>query len=533
MSSYIAYLQQVVSWLGGHPGWAGLIVAAITCAEALAFVGVLVPGATLMIGAGALVGIGVLGFWSTFAWAVAGAIIGDGVSFWIGHRYRDRLRSIRLLRERPALLERGETFFHRHGGKSVLLARFIGPVRPIVPVVAGMLGMAPSRFYFYNVLSALAWAPAHLLPGMAFGMSLALAGQVAGRLALLLGVLALLAWLTFWLARALYRALQPRGLTLWVLVLVAGVWLFLGVLEDVLSADPLVYVGQSLHQFLQQLRTPLGDRVMVALTELGDATVALAVIAAVLGWLLWRRAWRDAAYWLAAVSLAELAVATIKAALHFPRPDGFAAVATSYSFPSGHASMSSVIYGLLAVLVAPALRAGWRWLAYALAALLVGAIAFSRLYLGAHWLADVLAGVGLGSAWVAALAIARRRRAPDGAPIPGLAAAAGVAFLVAAVWHIATGLERDLQRYAVRRGVRQMSAAGWREGGWRSLPQFRRDLEGEREQPLNVQLAGDLPAFGSAFCPRAGAHRSRSRRRARCAGCCATRPSTSFRSCRN
>ncbi len=492
MSSDIGLLHQLVSWLGAHPGWAGLIVGAITCAEALAFVGMLVPGATLMIGAGALVGLGVLEFWSIFAWAVGGAVVGDGVSYWIGHRYKDRLRALRPLRERPALLERGEAFFHRHGGKSVLLARFIGPVRPIVPVVAGMLGMPPSRFYLYNVLSALAWAPAHLLPGMAFGMSLALAGQVAGRLALLLGVLALLAWLTFWLVRTLYRALQPRGLTLPVLVLVAGVWLFLGVLEDVLSADPLVYVGQSLHHFLQQLRTPLGDRVMIALTELGDATVALAVIAAVLGWLLWRRAWRDAAYWLAAVGLAELAVAALKVGLHIPRPDGFAAVATSYSFPSGHASMSTVIYGFLAVLVAPALRAGWRWLAYALAALLVGGIAFSRLYLGAHWLADVMAGVGLGSAWVAALAIARRRRAPDGVPITGLAAAAAAAFLVAGSWHVATGLERDLQRYAVRHSTRQMPATGWRDGGWRDLPQFRRDLEGEREQPLNVQFAGDL-----------------------------------------
>ena len=342
MSSYISLLHQLVSWLGAHPGWAGLIVGAIACAEALAFIGMLVPGATLMIGAGALVGLGVLDFWSMFAWAVAGAIAGDGVSYWIGHRYKDKLRALRPLRERPALLERGEAFFRRHGGKSVLLARFVGPVRPIVPVVAGMLGMRPSRFYLYNALSALAWAPAHLLPGMAFGLSLALAGQVAARLALLLGLLALLAWLTFWLARALYRALQPRGLTVWLLVLIAGGWLFLGVLEDVLSADPLVYVGQSLHQFLQQLRTPLGDRVMVALTELGDATVALAVIAAVLGWLLWRRAWRDAAYWLAAVSVAELAVAALKAALHFPRPDGFAAAATSYSFPSGHASMSTV-----------------------------------------------------------------------------------------------------------------------------------------------------------------------------------------------
>ncbi len=523
----LEFLHQLVVWLAAHPHWAGLIVFAIACAEALAFVGVLVPGATMMVGAGALVGIGAMEFWSTLAWAVAGAVAGDGISFWLGHRYKNELRSLRLLRERPALLERGEAFIERHGGKSVLLARFVGPVRPVVPVVAGMLGMAPARFYFYNLLSALAWAPAHLLPGMAFGLSLALAGEVAGRLALLLAALVLFAWATLWLARALYRALQPhaaqwaeralawtrthrvlawlvgdvldparplpRGLLAWVLVLLAGGWLFLGVLEDVVSADPIVYAGRSLQQLLQHFRTPLGDRAMVALTELGDPTVALAVIAAVLGWLVWRRAWRDARYWLAAVVFGELLVATIKAALQVPRPEGFAAVATSYSFPSGHAAMSTVIYGFLAVLLAPALRAGWRWLPYAGAALLVCAIAFSRLYLGAHWLADVLAGVGLGSAWVAVLAIARQRHAGACARLPGLGAVAGLAFAAAASWHVATAHERDLGRYAVRHGARGMPAVAWREDGWRSLPQFRRDLEGERVQPINVQAAGDLP----------------------------------------
>jgi len=523
----LALVQQLVSWLGAHPHWAGLIVAAVACAEALAFVGLIVPGATLMLGAGALVGLGVLEFWNTLAWAVAGAVIGDGVSYWIGHRYKDRLRALRLLRERPGLLERGEAFFSRHGGKSVLLARFIGPVRPIVPVVAGMLGMPPTRFYLYNLLSALAWAPAHLLPGMAFGASLALAGQVAGRLALLLGVLVVFAWVTVWLARAVYRVSQPhaaqwataamlwarrhrgfawlvgdvldpqrpvpRGLLVWMVVLIAGGWLFLGVLEDVVSADPLVYAGQSLHQLLEQLRTPMGDSLMVVATELGDATVALAVILAVLAWLLWRRAPRDAMYWLAAVSFSALGVAAIKAGLHVPRPSGIAAVANSYSFPSGHTSMSTVIYGFLAVLVAPALRGPWRWVPYAMATLLVGAIAFSRLYLGAHWLADVVAGVGLGTAWVAVLAIARQRHARAGATIPGLAAVAVSVFVAVGSWHVYASFARDLERYAVHHSVRELSASDWWREGWRDLPAFRRDLEGEREQPLNVQWAGSLP----------------------------------------
>lgn len=517
-------LQHIVSWLGAHPTSAGVIVGSIACAEALAFVGLLVPGATLIVGAGALVGMGVLGFWSTLAWCVGGAIVGDGVSYWIGHRYKEWLRTLRPLRMRPELLARGEAFFVSHGGKSVLLARFVGPVRPIVPVIAGMLAMRPARFYFYNILSALAWAPAHLLPGMAFGASLALAGQVAMRLVVLLVVSAVSSWLMVWSARALYRILKPhaanwagsamlwarrhrafawlvgdlvdplrpapRGLLVWFMVLAAGGWLFFGVLEDVVSADPLVYAGQSLHQLLQQLRTPLGDRIMVSVTELGDATVAVPVVAGVLAVLVLLRAWRDAGYWLAAVAFAGLSVEAVKLGLHFPRPAGFSAA--SYSFPSGHTVMSSVIYGYLAVLVAPSLARGWRWAPYAGAALLVGAIAFSRLYLGAHWLADVVAGIGMGSAWVAVVAIGRARHEDAERRLPWVAATAAAVFLVASVWHVHTAGSRDFERYAVRTRMSEIATRMWWQGGWQALPPFRVDLSGEREQPLNVQWVGSL-----------------------------------------
>ena len=78
------------------------------------------------------------------------------------------------------------SFFSRHGGKSVLFGRFVGPVRPVIPVVAGMLGMGPVHFVVVNVLSAIGWALAYILPGVFFGTSLAVAGAVSTRLAVLI-----------------------------------------------------------------------------------------------------------------------------------------------------------------------------------------------------------------------------------------------------------------------------------------------------------------------------------------------------------
>ena len=500
----------------------------VALSESLAVVGLVVPGATIMLAAGALIALGAMSFWTTTLLAVAGAIAGDGISFWIGRRYRDRLRGVWPFHRHPDWLSRGEAFFERHGGKSVVFGRFVGPVRAFVPIVAGMLGMPPVSFYTMNILSALAWAPAYLLPGMAFGASLALAGVVATRLAALLLVLGALTWFVIWLVRAVYRLLSPRAaamaqtLLVWAgrhplgakairglldparpaprallamgVLFLGAAWLFLGVLEDVVTGDPLVRADQGFFQLAQGLRTPWGDRVMVFITELGDGMVIALVAAAVLVWLLWRRRWRAAGYWVAAIGFGQLAATMIKLVLQRSRPftglyDGGLSV---YAFPSGHATMSMVAYGFLAVLVAGTLQAGRRWIPYAAAALLITTISLSRLYLGAHWLSDVLGGLSLGLAWVCLLGIAYFRHAPAGPVSQGLPVVALLALILAGAWHVTTRYSSDLQRYTPHLAVEHMDAASWWRDDWRRLPAYRRDLEGEFEEPLNVQWSGTL-----------------------------------------
>ena len=100
------------------------------------------------------------------------------------------------------------------------------------------------------------------------------------------------------------------------LVILGSAWLFLGVLEDVATGDPLVDVDVIVHGLLQKLRTPWMDSAMVAVTELGDVQVLLPVILASLAWFAWRRLWRTCLYWLAAVGVAQVLVKVLKVALH-------------------------------------------------------------------------------------------------------------------------------------------------------------------------------------------------------------------------
>jgi len=163
------YFQQLLEWVQLNPEYAGLIIFSMALAESLAIIGVLIPGVVILFGAGTLIGAGIIDFWSSCLWAIAGAIIGDGLSYWLGHHFEyitDRWKWARL---HPDAMQKGFHFFEKYGDLSVALGRFFGPIRAVVPLVAGLMHMPPKRFYIANVLSALVWAPAYLLPGMLVG----------------------------------------------------------------------------------------------------------------------------------------------------------------------------------------------------------------------------------------------------------------------------------------------------------------------------------------------------------------------------
>src|SRR2546427_1962624 len=185
-----SHLQALVGYFSAHTNIALGAVFAASLLEALAVIGTVIPGSSIVFVGGVLIGLGALNPWWTTAIAVIGAIMGDGISYWLGRHFHERIRTLWPMKKYPGLFERGQLYFETNGGKSVVLGRFLGPVRAIVPVVAGMAGMPATQFYVMNVLSALAWAVAHILPGMLFGASLQLAGAVSSRLVVFLVVVA-------------------------------------------------------------------------------------------------------------------------------------------------------------------------------------------------------------------------------------------------------------------------------------------------------------------------------------------------------
>jgi len=516
-------LQDLLAWIAQHPHFSNLLIFVVAVLESLLLVGLLIPGAFLLFGIGALVTTGALQLYPTMIWTILGAIAGDTISFFIGRHYHQRLRIIWPLKRYPALINRGVDFFCRHGGKSVFMARFVGPVRPIVPAIAGMMDMKIGRFLLVDVIASVLWAPAFILPGMAFGASLGLAAEVAGRLVVLLVVVVGITWLSYALIRGVWRMLQPhasavvekvlnwsrkhprirplagslldpdhpeaRGLAMLLGLSFLAFWALLLITRQSLHGRFMGDLDNFIFHFLQNLRTPGADQVMTFVSLFGKQVLLAAALAAGGLWLFWKGYRKAAIHWLVAYVSAVIMTYALKYSTRVERPVD---IHSGFSFPSAHVSASLAMLGFLALLIARELPFRRRWLPYTAAGVLVVAIAFSRLYLGVHWFSDVLGGASVGLLWVTLLGIAYDRHPAPALPMKRLLAVTLVALSLAVAWQLEFRYKQDLADYAPRAEMRSVSRADWLDGYWRELPAYRIDIEGINTHPLNFQWAGTL-----------------------------------------
>ncbi|SIT37307.1 Phosphoesterase PA-phosphatase related [Paraburkholderia ribeironis] len=523
--AYIHLLHQ----LAGHSAWMLTVVFLASFLEAIAVIGTFIPGSTAMFLAGAVTGTGSLSLGWVLMWAIVGAIAGDGMSFWLGGRYKERIVQLRPFRRHPEVLDAGKGFFRKHGAKSVVLARFIGPLRAIVPVVAGMLGMRPVRFYAMNVLSALLWAPAHILPGVVFGASVLLAGAVSFRLVVIIVLLGCIVWFSFrgagfllshanawssaagrhlgdWacrhpgpLGRVARQMLDPETpdathiLVTSLIVLVAGA-LFIGVLEDVVSGDPLTAVDVSVYHFLQSVRTPWSDAVLGGLATLGSGITLIALIVTVALWMVWERRWRTIGYWLAAVVFSQLLILGLQLAMQRPPPNEL--MTSHYVFPSNHVAATVIVYGFLAFLLARRVGMLEGVLVAAASTIVVIVVALAGVYFGRYWLSDAIGGAALAYVWVALVALTAMWRHPQPPPervfMPAVVL---IVMLVSVAVQFGLNLPAPPPGKSPPAPPVVVTQSAWTLDVWKQLPCYRSDMGGDRKEPLTLQWVSDLDSI--------------------------------------
>lgn len=153
------------AFISEHRAWAGPLIGLLAFGESLAIVGLLIPATAMMIAFGGLIGTGVIDPLPVYLWAVAGAVLGDWVSYAAGRRFGPAIYRRRPLNRHRAVVARARLFFRRYGFLAVFLGRFLGPIRATIPLVAGVMQMEKRPFQIANILSAILWVPAILAPG--------------------------------------------------------------------------------------------------------------------------------------------------------------------------------------------------------------------------------------------------------------------------------------------------------------------------------------------------------------------------------
>ena len=432
-------LEDISNTLGA---WTYLLVGVFAFAETGAFVGLVVPGETVMLLGGAVAGQGAIDIYLLIAIAWFSAWAGDTTSFFIGRRLGREF----VLKHGPRFgigherFEKVEDYFSRHGGKTIFIGRFISLVRAFAPFIAGSSGMRYRAFVPYSILGTGLWASAHILVGYFFSRSIESAAKYAGRGAFVLAttivvIVAIVtavrflrvkenrrrvvAWMeqqgaTRWLV-TLTRRFRPQLQFLWERVTPGGTFgleftslmavfavsvFVLVAYTGIVNGEPGPTPGDTTAiEIAEKLRTDWLVHFAKVFTYLGSSalTGALAFVAAVL--LVARQRWAELGVLLGGVVLIFVGVHEIKDAVDRPRPGGGLIGVSGSSFPSAHAAYST-FYVWLAVTIVMRLRPGMARGALVVVAgiVLTALVGLSRVYLNVHYLSDVSAGWALGAA---------------------------------------------------------------------------------------------------------------------------------------
>jgi membrane protein DedA with SNARE-associated domain/membrane-associated phospholipid phosphatase len=418
-----------------------LIVGAAAFLETGAFVGLVLPGETVVILGGAVAGQGETSVVLTIGIVWACCFAGDSVSFLLGRRLGRGwiLRhgpKVRITEERFA---RVEAYFDRHGGKTILIGRFIGLVRALAPFTAGTSGMGYWSYLPFSVLGTGLWAAGYVLLGYFASRSLDAAAHAAGRGTLFFGIaIVVIAGIVFAVrflrepenrrrlvaamerrrflrpAVALGRRLRPQArfvldritpgglgleFTTVVAILAVAIYVVVAYTSTILG-DPGPTPGdQTALDVARDIQAAWLVDLAKVITTLGSSVVILPILGIATAYLAWERRWAEAAVVVAAVALLYVGVAELKGLTDRPRPPDPLTSVSGSGFPSGHAA-HSVIYPWLAVTLAIRLRPGMVGgtallvTGFALAVL----VGLSRVYLRVHYLSDVTSGWALGAA---------------------------------------------------------------------------------------------------------------------------------------
>jgi len=425
------WLQTALDWVQLHPNMTGLLIFLVALGESFLVVGILLPGAAMLVGLGTLIGLGVVDFKLAWIAASLGAFAGDGVSFWIGYHYKQRLLKIWPIYKFPKLIDSGQTFFSKWGTLSVFIGRFVGLVRPIIPAIAGMMAMPVRKYIIISTVAAILWSPFYLLPGMLFGNAMGAMSKVAGKLALLVVIFVATVALIYWLIQLIYGFLLPRTHRILSKVLIwsqkhplvgkvtsglidprkpeKGSLAFMATfiialtitsLFVILNSQTIEHWSSHVSGFMQAFHTDWTEPVMLFILALTHDLTILIPSVMVFIWLVRRKRGVAAGHWGFIVITGYILALLIN----------YFSTDSKHWFGFHHLTWFVTIIAFWAALISGSLPHKLRSWPYTLATLLIAMVAFTQLFFLQMSLGVVLISIFSSILWSSVVAIAYRMR---------------------------------------------------------------------------------------------------------------------------
>ena len=525
------YLQILIDYLHQHPRWGIFAACAIAFIESFPVLGSIVPGTVTMTMVGAAMGSGVLPMPATLLWTIFGAILGDSSGYLLGRYYQDRLARIWPFASHPQWLISGKNFFSKHGGKSIFMGFYMGPIRSMVPLTAGMLNFTAWRFFSAIVPSACVWAALYTTPGFLLGkFALTLPPKLATELILfvLLGIISL--WLLIWCinhvftkiwvgidyvfhrlwtcfyqhpwSRAVSALLKDKQNPLdhyqllrlfFILILLI---LFITTVFSAMAKGVVTQFNEPIYFLLRSIRNETLTPVMISITLFSDKRVMWSASILIAAWLMRKKYFRTAYYLLGLVISTTASILLFKHEIPSVRPPEPNYPVATNSLPSGHTTLSIVLLIFLGALLSSALPAHRKKIPFYCITFIIILIALSRLYLGAHWFSDIIASLLLAAAYaLIALLLYFRKPRPF---IPATKLLTVILFSLGISWVInsiyAYSDMAKLYAHSYLPTVTVESNAWWDQTK-KLLPFYRDNRLGKAVQAFNIQWADPLPGI--------------------------------------
>lgn len=431
MNLFADYVQPLTNWLQANPHWSLFFTFFIALTESLAIIGSIVPGSVTMTAIGILAGSGIMRIDLTLLAATLGAVCGDSLSYFLGYFYSEQLIDMWPFKKYPNLLKYGKEFFSKHGGKSVLIGRFVGPLRSIIPVIAGIMHMKQWRFLIANVISAIGWSILYVMPGVLIGTAgHELSTEGATRLFILILVILAAIWFTsiiikwliirlniflknnlhgFWLSSKsntglvkLFNAITPdeetdhyptAGLILLILffLICFAILLVLTIKTQWPST-----LNLPIHLFTSSLHTSLLEAFFIICTQLTSTFTLGGLYILCSLWLIYQRNFKTLIY-LSSVLFFSSLISILLSYIHYiPRPQGLLITMPGSSLPAINMTIATAFYGFILFYI----NNNYSLFTNTFRTLILitlGLSGFAQIYLGDYWFTDIIASYLLGA----------------------------------------------------------------------------------------------------------------------------------------